>query len=154
MKWLPPLLGIVLAAILGTAGGLKLMDPFTFSRDIEHYQLLVSPWTGLLAVYLPWLEVLTAVTLLFPHWRRGAATVALGLSLVFAAALTSAAMRGLDVRCGCFGSHAPTTVMAALGGAVGVALLAAAVVGLERRRERRGAATENPPAASSAESNL
>ena len=151
MKLLSPMLGFALAALFGTAGVFKLMDPFTFSRDIEHYQLLVSPWTGVLAVYIPWLEVLTAVALLFPHWRRGAASVALGLSVVFAGALTSALVRGVDVRCGCFGSEDPTTMAVALGRMAGVTLLAVAVIWLERRRDQSDEAPGNPVAAAGAE---
>lgn len=154
MKVVSPILGFVLAAVFGTAGVLKLADPFTFSRDIEHYQLLVSPWTGVLAVYIPWLEVLTAAALLFPRWRSGAASVALGLSVVFAAALTSAVVRGLDVRCGCFGSDDPTTMVVALGRNVVIALLAAAVVWLERRRAQPDSPANGAVAPAGADDNL
>lgn len=153
MKRLSPTLGVVLAAVLGTAGVLKLSDPFTFSREIEHYQLLVSPWTAVLAVYLPWLELFTAVALLFPRWRLGAALVSAGLSVGYAVALTSAVVRGLDVRCGCFGSADSTTAVAALGRAVGVMLLAAAVIWFERRADRDGDQPETPASAGHADSN-
>lgn len=154
MKAWPPILGVALALIFGAAGALKLADPFTFSREIEHYQLLGAPWTGVLAVYLPWLEVLTAATLLFPRWRLGAALVALGLAVVFTAALTSAAVRGLDVRCGCFGSADPTTVAGALVRAAGVAVLAAALIWLERRAGRPEETREKSGSLEGIEDNL
>lgn len=154
MKTLPPILGVALALVFGAAGALKLADPFTFSREIEHYHLLVAPWTGVLAVYLPWLELFTAVVLLFPRWRLGAAIVALGLSLMFAAALASAAARGLDVRCGCFGTADPTAVVGALVRTVGVALLAALLVWLDRRDGQMDVQRDQPTPPPSAASNL
>ncbi len=100
MVWL---LAAALAGIFGYAGSLKLRDPAAFALAIENYQLLPSGPSALLAVYLPWLELLIAAGLLLPRWRAGASLLASLLLAVFTAAVAAALARGLDISCGCFG---------------------------------------------------
>ena len=47
------------------AGGLKLLDPPRFASDIGNYQILPWPVAVRLAFYLPWLEVLCGLALIF-----------------------------------------------------------------------------------------
>ena len=75
-----------------------------FARDIQRYAII--PWpdaTVLLAIYLPWLEILSGVAVIVRRLHLGALTTIAALMLVFTAALTSAWARGLDIECGCFG---------------------------------------------------
>lgn len=130
-------LSAALALVFASAGLLKLVDPLTFSRDIENYHLLGAPWTGALAVYLPWLELLAAATLLWPRWRAGAAWLLLALTAVFAVALAGATWRNIDIQCGCFGSGSTTTVGWALVRVAGIAVLVVTLLWLERRAARR-----------------
>lgn len=106
-----------LAWIFLKAGLVKIWD-FThwqsatpdFALAIQHYRIL--PWpdlTLLLAVYLPWLEVITALALLTQRLRLGAITLFSGLTVVFLGALGSAWVRGLDIACGCFGKDEVST---------------------------------------------
>jgi putative oxidoreductase len=81
-----------------------------FALAIQHYQILAWPdLTMLLAVYLPWLEIITALALLTQRLRLGAITLFSGLTIVFLAALASAWHRGLDIACGCFGKDEVST---------------------------------------------
>jgi hypothetical protein len=96
-------LGIVIGALFVYAGVLKVGDPVGFAGDIQNYHVL--PWTvnvGL-AFYLPWLEILCGLALIFRRWYSGALTILLGLLLVFIAATIAAKVRGIDISCGCFG---------------------------------------------------
>ena len=97
-------LAVLAGAVFVYAGGLKLLDPLRFASDIGNYQIL--PWSVAvrLAFYLPWLEVLCGLALIFHRLFTGALFLTAGLLLIFIGATISAKMRGIDVACGCFGS--------------------------------------------------
>jgi uncharacterized membrane protein YphA (DoxX/SURF4 family) len=94
---------IILAAFFLAAGILKAVDPIRFAEDIRNYQLLPDPFPALLALVLPWLEIFAALAVLTGRLYRGGLVLLGGMLAVFLAALTSAWIRGLDIRCGCFG---------------------------------------------------
>ena len=78
-----------------------------FLRDIESFHMLPAPLEVATAFYLPYLEILCGSALLLRKAVAAAAAVIFVLCLIFLAAIGQAWMRGLDVRCGCFGGGAP-----------------------------------------------
>ncbi len=104
------------------AGALKIWDfaraqPATpdFAVAIQQYRLLPSADLAvLLAVYLPWVEIVAALGLFFRRVQLGAATVIAGMTAIFMAALASAMTRGLRIECSCFGRDQVTTDIPAL----------------------------------------
>ncbi len=110
-------LRVALAWIFLKAGVLKIWDfahwrsaTPDFALAIQNYQIV--PWpdvTMLLAVYLPWLEVIAALALFTRRLRLGAITLFSGLTLVFLGGGGSAGHRGLDIACGCFGKEEVST---------------------------------------------
>ena len=94
----------ILAAVYLYAGIAKVGDPLAFADSIAGFRLLPFSWMiTLLALGLPYFELLVAVTLFVPSWRR-AGLLAVGvMSVVFIVALTSAWSRGIAADCGCFG---------------------------------------------------
>jgi uncharacterized membrane protein YphA (DoxX/SURF4 family) len=74
-----------------------------FFEDVMNFHLV--PWdvAMVVAVYLPWLELIVGVALLTPWLRLGALAITGTLTLVFLGARGSAWSRGLDISCGCFG---------------------------------------------------
>jgi hypothetical protein len=56
-----------------------------------------------LAFYLPWLEILCGLALIFRFLYRGGLSILSALALVFIGATIAAKARGLDITCGCFG---------------------------------------------------
>lgn len=101
--WFLPLLRVMLAAIFIAAGVPKILNPESFALVIFRYQLLPGGAINLLAIFLPWLELVAGVSILtHPRWREPAALLILGMLLVFAGAMTINIFRGLDVGCGCF----------------------------------------------------
>jgi putative oxidoreductase len=102
-EWMIVVLRIVIAAVFIYAGISKAIAPLRFVSDIDNFHILPWPVPPLLAFYLPWLEIICGVALLFARFDRGALLILLPLTLVFVAALTSAQIRGLDITCGCFG---------------------------------------------------
>jgi putative oxidoreductase len=81
----------------------RFLDPMAFARDIDNYKIL--PWgiSVLLALYLPWLEVICGLALVFRRLYSGALALLLALLVVFIGASFAAKARGIDITCGCFG---------------------------------------------------
>ena len=93
----------LVAAILGVAGAVKLPDPDGFALAVANYHLLPRQALTPVGYLLPPLEVVTALALLYPMTRRAGWLIASALFSIFALAIGSALIRGLDVSCGCFG---------------------------------------------------
>jgi len=91
------------ASAFADLGNLSLADPAEFAHDINNYRIL--PWilSVALGFYLPWLEILCGLGLVFRVLYRGALSILIALILVFTLATTAAKVRGLDITCGCFG---------------------------------------------------
>ncbi len=104
---------LALAAVFLVAGVMKIWDfklghsaTPDFTVAIQSYHLLPFPeLSALLAIYLPWLEVVAALALFVRRLALGATAAVLGMSAVFLAAVTSAWWRGLEIACGCFGKE-------------------------------------------------
>lgn len=124
------------------AGVLKVWDfakaqPATpdFVVAIQQYHLLPSPDLAvLLAVYLPWVEILAALALFIRRVQLGAALTICTLTVVFMSALGSAWSRGLRIDCGCFGRDEISTDFPTLLLRDGCILLAAIVLLIRDRR--------------------
>ena len=99
------ILRLALGGIFLYAGALKIAEARQFALDVHHFRL--TPWTAsvLIAVYLPWLEVLAGLALILRRLPLGTALALSAMSAVFLIALTSAWARGLDISCGCFGKE-------------------------------------------------
>lgn len=97
-------LGVLAGAVFVYAGVLKVRDPLEFANDIGNYHLL--PWTiGVrLAFYLPWLEILAGLALIFHRLFSGALAITGALMLGFIGATIWAKAQGINVACGCFGA--------------------------------------------------
>jgi putative oxidoreductase len=94
---------IALGALFIFAGAAKAYDPGEFAVEIQRYNLI--PWISgvIVALYLPWVEILSGLGLLFKRLERGALLLVTVLLVVFTVALGSAMVRGLNIDCGCFG---------------------------------------------------
>ncbi|HJT82494.1 MAG TPA: MauE/DoxX family redox-associated membrane protein [Chthoniobacterales bacterium] len=97
------ILDFIIAAVFIYAGVLKIIDPVEFARDIDNYKMVPWPAAVAFAFYLPWLEVLCGVALIFRRFYSGSLLILTGLTIVFIVATVVAKARGLDISCGCFG---------------------------------------------------
>lgn len=102
-------LGVALGALFVYASLDKIASPADFARIVYHYQIigpnrLVGPLpANLLAVTLPFVEMLAGLLLIVGLWRREAALVTAGMLTVFVVAVSAALARGIDLQnCGCF----------------------------------------------------
>jgi hypothetical protein len=143
MKFVWRIVGLLVGAIFIFAGLTKMvdfqpfrvLDPMDFARDIDNYKLL--PWwlSVRLALYLPWLEIICGLALVFRRLYSGALALLLALLVVFIGASFAAKARGIDITCGCFG-HVSDQLSFAWHIVLDLAILAA-VVALWRWDRRR-----------------
>ena len=126
---------VILAVVSGVfvaAGVTKVWDPAEFARQIHRYRLVGPGVSSLLAVWLPWLELVIAAMLWPLATRRLAWWTSVSMLLAFTAALATAAARGLDIDCGCFGANGTGSTWWAMGRNIGL-LVALFVIRPTRR---------------------
>lgn len=96
---------IYLAAIFLLACVHKIADPHAFAIDVATYQILPLGLVNLVALVLPWVELVAALMLLLGVRVRAGALLVAAMMAVFLAALTIALSKGLQMSCGCFASQ-------------------------------------------------
>lgn len=126
--WLHRLLGLALGGVFLYAAHDKILDPQSLVTIIWGYRILPPGPINILAIFMPWLELLVGVGLATGFKRQGAAFVAGGLLLMFTAALFVNAVRGINVACGCFSTSAQDVHNAWLLALRDVPMLLAAIV--------------------------
>ncbi len=95
---------LLLAGLFLWAGARKAMAPDMFLQDIESFQVLPYRWAWLGSIWLPYLEITSAVALLWGRkWTKPASALFGVMLLSFVGATVSAWARGLTLSCGCFG---------------------------------------------------
>ncbi|MFN2355608.1 MAG: MauE/DoxX family redox-associated membrane protein [Desulfopila sp.] len=83
----------------------KILQPQAFALAVFNYQLVPDLAVNLIALILPWLELLLGLCLLFGVWLPGATIAGNGLLVFFLGALVFNQIRGLDIHCGCFSTE-------------------------------------------------
>ena len=96
-------LRIGLGGLLVYAGTVKALDPAQFASDVRSYQMLPEPMPAIVALYLPWLEIVCGFCLAMRRLYAGSLSIVIVLMVAFTLAISQAAVRGLDITCGCFG---------------------------------------------------
>lgn len=90
-------------AIFTVAGVSKISDPIGFFSTLMQFQLFPDLALRFLAVYVPWLELVTGLCLLLGLMHRSAGLVFAVLNVLFSFSIMSVIVRGIEVDCGCFG---------------------------------------------------
>ena len=108
LPWLALAGRLLLAGVLGYAALTKIGDPAATVRAVRAYQLLPE-WAAVpFAHALPSVELAVAVLLLLGVAVRLTGIAAALLMGMFFVGVASAAARGLQIDCGCFGGGGPT----------------------------------------------
>lgn len=102
-EWVATAARLLLAGIWLWAGLAKIGDPAASVRAVRAYRLLPEWLAQGVGYGLPFLELTLAALLLAGLATRVAAAVSALLLVVFLAGMISAAARGLQIECGCFG---------------------------------------------------
>ena len=93
---------IVLGLVFIVASIEKMANPAAFANSIGNYKLLAPSVALFVATFLPWVELLSGLALLFGVFPRGSALLVFIMLVVFTGGVISAVLRGLDISCGCF----------------------------------------------------
>jgi len=101
---------ILLGIVFIFAAISKASEPEGFARAITNYKLLPLFSINILAIVLPWIELCTAVLLIFGISVKENSTILSGLLIVFIIAIIISLARGLNIDCGCFGTVGGTKV--------------------------------------------
>lgn len=102
-EWGATVVRLVLAGVWFWAGIAKIGDPAAAVRAVRAYRVLPEWLAQGVGYGLPFLELTLAVLLLVGLATRAAAAASAALLVVFLAGIVSAAARGLQIECGCFG---------------------------------------------------
>lgn len=95
---------VYLGVVFIAASLYKISEPFQFALSIATYDILPLSLVNIMAVLLPWLEVITGITLIAGFWTRASALCILGMMAMFTVAVGIALARHLHMSCGCFAS--------------------------------------------------
>jgi len=101
---------IAIGILMAWAGLAKIGDLRGFAEQLHNFRMMPIPIENLIAISLPWIELVAAMALIFGVRARAGAMLAALLLAAFTAAVFLAMVRGLDIECGCFGTHDATRV--------------------------------------------
>ena len=101
-KFIPFLLRIILGGYFIYAGVGKILYPADFAEAIANYQLAPLMFTNLIAITLPWIELVAGLLLLNGLRTQSGNLIVFLFLCVFIFGAVSAMIRGLDINCGCF----------------------------------------------------
>jgi hypothetical protein len=93
---------LILAAIFLLASVPKIIAPHEFAIAVFRYQLLPDATINLMAIFLPWVELVAAIAILIPRTSAAAAAIVFALLTVFTGAISIDLARGINISCGCF----------------------------------------------------
>ena len=100
------------AGLFLTACIAKIHHPELFALAVHRYRILPGEWVNAVAIVLPWIELTTALSLLFARARLRAAGALIisGMLTVFTIAIALNLVRGIEASCGCFSTRADAAV--------------------------------------------
>ncbi len=100
--WLTVRAQIALGLFFVIAALPKIVDPPGFAHMVYNYRLVPGTLLNLMALVMPWLELLCGLALVLGVWRRAATTLIGILLAVFIGAIGINLARGNAIDCGCF----------------------------------------------------
>lgn len=103
-KWLLLVFRLVAGGVFIWAGVLKITDPLGFAQSIMNYRVFPRELAFVIALVLPWVEVIAGGLLIAGLLRRSSAALISLMLIGFIGLVALALARGIDTSCGCFGS--------------------------------------------------
>ena len=93
---------LVLGGVFIYASLDKIAHPAEFAKAIGNYHVLPFGLENLLALFLPWLELIPGILLIAGIMVDGATILIISMNIVFIFAISQALARGISIECGCF----------------------------------------------------
>ncbi|MFC2171949.1 MauE/DoxX family redox-associated membrane protein [Acidobacteriota bacterium] len=101
-KTVPFICRILLGGLFVYASITKILYPGGFSESIGNYQMMPHALTNMVAIVLPWVELVAGLMLLNGLKTQSSNFVIFLLIGIFTIGIIQALARGLDINCGCF----------------------------------------------------
>ncbi|MFZ3048505.1 MAG: MauE/DoxX family redox-associated membrane protein, partial [Desulfatirhabdiaceae bacterium] len=110
-KWLKkalshPVTGLVLRVYIGgvfvAASMYKINYPGEFAETIASYQLVPYWGINLMALIMPWTELLCGLMMILGFRTRASAALIAAMLVAFCLAIIATLLRGIPIGCGCF----------------------------------------------------
>jgi len=104
-----PILILIFRLVVGfiflSFGASKINIADKFASEIGNYALMPEFSLNIIALILPWLELMVGIFLILGIRLRATAIISSILLIIFIIAVLSAMIRGLDINCGCSSTH-------------------------------------------------
>ena len=99
---LPLIFRFILGIVFIYASYEKILDPIGFSKNIHNYHVTPIFIENIIALVLPWAELIIGIFLIFGLFLEGTISITISMLVFFILLLSQAVYRGIDVHCGCF----------------------------------------------------
>lgn len=83
----------------------KIIHPDIFALDIATYDILPLSLVNLMAIILPYIEVVSGILIIIGPFQKEAALMISAMMTMFLIALIIAIYKGINASCGCFASQ-------------------------------------------------
>jgi len=100
--WLTIRVQLALGIFFVAAALPKIVDPPSFAHMVYNYRIVPGTFINLMAIVMPWIELLCGVALVVGIWREAARTIIAAMLLIFITAIAINLGRGNAIDCGCF----------------------------------------------------
>ena len=100
--WLTIRVQLALGVFFVIAALPKLGDPPSFAHMVYNYRIVPGALINLMALTMPWVELLSGLALILGIWKDAARTLIALLLVVFIVAISINLMRNNAIDCGCF----------------------------------------------------
>ena len=92
---------IILGAVFLWASFGKILEPGDFARSISNYHIVPFGIENIVALILPWLELLIGMGLILGIMVDGSVQISAILLIMFILMISQAILRGFNIECGC-----------------------------------------------------
>jgi len=92
---------IILGAVFLWASFGKILEPGDFARSISNYHIVPFGIENIVALILPWLELLIGLGLILGIMVDGSVQISAILLIMFILMIGQAMLRGFNIECGC-----------------------------------------------------
>jgi putative oxidoreductase len=100
--WLTIRVQLALGVFFVVAALPKLGDPPSFAHMVYNYRIVPGALINLMALTMPWAELLSGLALILGIWKDAARTIIALLLAVFIVAISINLLRNNAIDCGCF----------------------------------------------------
>ena len=102
--WVGLLLRIYVGGVFIYASMYKINYPGEFAETIASYQLVPFWAVNLMALVMPWTELVSGILMVLGVRTKSAAAAIGGMLVMFSVAIVITLLRGIPIGCGCFTS--------------------------------------------------